>query len=398
VAGFFTKWLQDLEDAQGENGAFPDVAPRIRTVGEGTAAWGDAGVICPWAIYLAYGDRRQLEARYPSMVRWVEYCRRNSNNLLRPAAGYGDWLSIRADTPKDVLATAYFAHSTNLVAKAARALGKTEDAQKYDSLFNDIRAAFNKAYVGDDGKIKGDTQTAYLLALRFGLLDSDAKRHATARRLADDILARNGHLSTGFVGVGYICPTLTDIGRNDLAYRLLLNDTFPSWGYTIKNGATTIWERWDGWTHDKGFQDPGMNSFNHYAFGSVGEWLFDTVAGIATSENAPGYKQIVIRPQPGPGLTSARAHYHSLHGPITTDWRKDGDRFTLAVTIPANTTATIYVPAPDNARVTESGKPAERAADVTLLQRESGFAVYTVGSGTYRFVAGTNSGTRKAAR
>jgi len=286
------------------------------------------------------------------------------------------------------------------VAKAAKALGKTDDAAKYESLFNDIKAAFNRAFVSGDGRIKGNTQTAYVLALRFDLLDGAAKRSAAARYLVEDIAVRKNHLSTGFVGVGYLCPTLSETGHTDVAYRLLLNDTFPSWGYSIQHGATTIWERWDGWTDTKGFQDPGMNSFNHYALGSVGEWLFASVAGIDTDENRPGYKHVLVKPQPRPGLTSARASYHSLHGPIATDWKQGGDRFTLTVTVPANTTATVWVASNDGARVTESGKPAEQSEGVTFLRREPGFAVFAVTSGTYRFVAAASgaSGARAAAR
>jgi alpha-L-rhamnosidase len=385
VAGFFDKWLVDLDDAQSPAGAYPDVAPRV-AAGAGTAAWGDAGVICPWTQYLVYGDRRFLEDHYPGMTRWVEYCRTNSKDLIRPAAGYGDWLSIAADTPKDVLATAYFAYSTQLVARAARALGRIEDAARYESLFGQIRDAFNTAFVTKDGRVKGETQTGYLLALRFGLLP-DALRPAAARYLAADIAKRNTHLSTGFVGVGYLNPTLTDAGYNDVAYKLLLNDTFPSWGYSIRQGATTIWERWDGWTKDKGFQDPGMNSFNHYSFGSVGEWLYATVAGIDLDPARPGFRHIIVRPRPAPGLDYARAEYDSIRGPIKTDWRRENGRLTLDVTVPANTTATVWVPTGDAASVTEGDKKPEAARGVTFTRSEPGWAVYDVGSGRYRFAS-----------
>jgi alpha-L-rhamnosidase len=386
VAAFFTKWLQDLEDAQSPAGAFPDVAPRQSYVGEGTAAWGDAGVICPWTIYHSYGDTRILERRYASMSKWVAYLQANSTDLLRPDKGYGDWLSIQADTPKDVLATAYFARSTQLLSKAARVLGKEDDARRYEALWEAIKAAFNKAYVAPDGRIKGDTQTCYVLALHFDLLPED-KRAVAARRLAADIEARGGHLSTGFVGVGYLCPVLTNMGYTDLAYRLLMNDTFPSWGYSIKHGATTIWERWDGWTEEKGFQDPDMNSFNHYSLGSVGEWLYSAVAGIDTDPEQPGYKGIRIHPRPGGGLTHVKAEYASIHGPIATDWKLEDRQFTLNVTIPANTTATVHVRAQSKDAVSEGGKPAQTAEGVTFLRWEDGYAVYAIGSGTYAFRA-----------
>jgi alpha-L-rhamnosidase len=318
------------------------------------------------------------------MVRWIEYLQTNSKNLLRPAQGYGDWVSIASDTPKDVIATAYFAHSTQLLSKMAAAIGKTEDAKKYDELFHRIKHAFNQAYVADDGRIKGNTQTCYLLGLHFDLLPRD-KRPLAAAHLIERIKAKNWHLSTGFVGLGHLIPTLTEIGRNDVAYRLLNNETFPSWGYSIKQGATTIWERWDGWTEEKGFQDPGMNSFNHYAFGSVGQWLFSTVAGIDT--DGPGFKNIIIRPQPGGGLTFARTNYNSIHGPIVSDWKIEDDKFTLNVSLPVNTTATVYIPAAHADRVTESGKPIAQAEAVKFLRTEKDTAVYRVASGQYTFVS-----------
>jgi alpha-L-rhamnosidase len=283
-----------------------------------------------------------------------------------------------------VLATAYFALSTRLVAQAARVIGKTDDAEKYEALFQDIKAAFNKAYVAEDGRIKGNTQTCYVLALDFDLLPAD-KREAAARYLVEDIRSRTNHLSTGFVGVGHLMPTLTNTGHPDTAYILLNNDTFPSWGYSIRQGATTIWERWDGWTKEKGFQDPGMNSFNHYALGSVGEWMYETVAGIGLDPSVPGYKRIVLRPRPGGGLTYAKGELQSMYGKIASSWRIDGGRIHLSVTVPANTTATVYVPTADPSKVTEGGKPASEATGVTFLRAEEGAAVYQVGSGTYSF-------------
>jgi alpha-L-rhamnosidase len=381
VAAFFTKWLVDLEDAQGADGAFPDVAPRKVAVGDGTAAWGDAGVICPWTIYQAYGDTRVIERNYDAMKKWIAYLKKNSRNLLRPAAGYGDWVSIASDTPKDVIATAYFAYSTRLLSKMAAAIGKDDDAARYEKLFEQIKKAFNKAYVTNDAGVKGETQTCYVLALYFDLLPDDKRPHAV-EHLIEAIRKKDWHLSTGFVGLSYLLPTLTEAGHLDVAYRLLTNDTFPSWGYSIRNGATTIWERWDGWTEDKGFQDPNMNSFNHYSFGAVGRWLFGTVAGIDT--DGPGYKRIIIRPRPGE-ITSAKASYDSIHGMIATDWILKNDTFKLDVTIPANTTATVYIPADSAEYVTEGGRKISEADAVQFLRIENGCAIFTVGSGRYQF-------------
>ena len=391
VAAFFTKWLVDVEDAQLDNGAFSDVSPRKIAEAGGVAAWGDAGVICPWTIYQVYGDKRVLAEHYDAMEEWIAYCKGTTKGtLLRPAHGYGDWLSIKADTPKDVLATAYFAYSTKLVAQVAEVLGKITDAREYEQLFEDIKKAFNAAYVSDDGRIKGDTQTVYVLALAFDLLDV-ANQERVIDYLVDDIQGRNWHLSTGFVGTKDLMTTLTRFGRTDVAYVLFHNDTFPSWGFSIAHGATSIWERWDGWTPENGFQNPGMNSFAHYSFGAVCEWMFKTIAGIDT--DGPAYKKILIRPQPDGKLAWAKTSYDSIRGRIVSDWKikvgqKDGRRIetlTLNVTIPANTTATVYVPTASATDIKESGRPATVVDGVRLAGTEGDCAVFEIASGQYRF-------------
>ncbi|RYG65358.1 alpha-L-rhamnosidase, partial [bacterium] len=263
--------------------------------------------------------------------------------------------------------------------------GRREEAAKYDALFTKIKAAFNTAYVTPDGKVKGETQTSYLVALHFNLLPPALQPLATSH-LSNAIAAKNNHLSTGFIGVSYLCPTLTDNGRNDLAYKLLLNDTFPSWGYSIKQGATTIWERWDGWTQEKGFQDKSMNSFNHYSLGSVGEWLYGHVAGINTDPEFPGFKRILIAPHPGPGLRFAKATFNSLHGPIVSDWKIENGTTTYNVTIPPNTTAAVTLPDARAAQIHESGAALSLATKgVSSIRQEGKNVTVMVGSGTYQF-------------
>ena len=383
VAAFFTKWLVDLEDAQGPEGDFPDVAPRVVALGGGTAGWADAGVICPWTIHRVYNDRRVLEEHFDAMERWIAYCVAHSKDLLRPAQGYGDWLSINADTPKDVLATAYFAYSTFLTAECARALGLKDKAAYYDELFGRIREAFQKAYVAADGRIQGNTQTCYVLALRFNLLPEELRAKAV-QYLVEDIHSRNDHLSTGFIGTGYLMPVLSEAGHTPLAYRLLLNDTFPSWGFSIKHGATTIWERWDGWTPEKGFQDPGMNSFAHYAFGAVGQWMFQYVAGIDT--DGPGFRKLVLKPHVADGLDWVEARYGSICGEIHSAWRKDRNSWQWRVVIPANTTATLYVPAGPGATITVNGLPLSDTALVKTLGQQDNWLVLHAPAGRYEFV------------
>lgn len=388
VAAFFTKWLVDVDDGQTAEGSFSDVSPNTMNCFS-VPAWGDAGVICPFTIYQVYGDTRLLEKHLPAMIRWVEYCRAHSTGLLRDkdrGNDYGDWLSIGADTPKDLIGTAYFAYSTHLVAKACKAVGHAEDAAKYEQLFQDIKAAFNKAYVAADGRIKGNTQCVYAMALKFELLPENLRATA-AQYLEEDIKSKNWHLSTGFVGVSYLLPTLTKADKIDTAYKLLFQDTFPSWLFSVKHGATTIWERWDGWTPDKGFQDPGMNSFNHYSLGSCGEWLFGTVAGIAIDPEQPGFKHILIQPRPGGALTDARGSVNTIHGKVSSSWTLKNGQLSLQVTIPANTTATISIPAKDAELVTESGKPASKAEGLKFVKMENGAAVYEAGSGDYRFTS-----------
>lgn len=387
VEAFFTKWLVDVDDSQGAEGAFSDVVPVAGFGLPGAPAWADAGVICPWTIYQAYGDKRLLARHFPAMVKWVEWCKTHSTGLIRDrdrGNDYGDWLSIGADTPKDVIATAYFAYSTSLVARAARALGRTAEADKYGQLFQDICEAYRKRYVAADGRIHGNTQCVYAMALKFGLLP-EAMRARAAGYLEEDIRQRGTHISTGFVGVSYLLPMLAEAGMVDTAYGLLLQDTFPSWLFSVKHGATTIWERWDGWTPEKGFQNPGMNSFNHYAFGSCGEWLFEGVAGIVPDPEAPGFKRFTVRPRPGPGLASAQARFASIHGTIASEWKLADGWFDLTVVVPANTTATVRLPAKDPSAVTESGKAVASAEGVKALPPGEGEAVFEVGAGEYRF-------------
>jgi alpha-L-rhamnosidase len=385
VQAFFTKWLIDLEDAQRTDGQFPRIAPSVVTEPDGGPAWADAGVICPWTLYEVYGDLRELERHFDSMKRFIEFCRQRSTPDLLPPAKfhcYGDWLSIQADTPKDVIYTAYFAYSTHLAARAAAVLGKAAEAESLTRLFDNTRASFYRAYVSADGRVKGDTQAAYVLALAADLLPP-AQATLAANHLVADIEKRGWHLSTGFIGTKDLMLVLSKIGRPDVAYRLLLNDTFPSWGFSIKQGATSIWERWDGWTPERGFQDAGMNSFAHYSFGAVYQWMVENIGGIRSA--APAYKEILIAPQFNERLASASVSYRSVRGLIATDWRQHGGKLRFNVTIPANTTAQVLLPAKSAADITEGGRALDRAPGVKLLRMEGTNAGVSVGSGQYEF-------------
>jgi alpha-L-rhamnosidase len=405
VSGFFTKWMVDVNDGQTTNGDYSDVSPRIARPAPAWPVWGDAGVIIPWVMYTAYGDKAFLADNYPFMVRWVDHLFRASNNLIL-TGGVGDHLAPRM-TPINIVDTAYFANSAHVVAKAAAVLGKTEDAAKYDKLFHDVADAFNNAFVGPDGSITavgggfgrgraatppasagpggrvGNTQTAYILALQFDLLPEHL-RPVVAQRLAQDV-EQNGHLTTGFVGVGLICPTLAQIGRSDLAWQLVFADTYPSWLFSVKNGATTIWERWDGWTPERGFQDSSMNSFNHYSLGSVGAWFYSGAAGIQLDESRPGYKHFFLRPQFTTRLSYLKTSLDSPYGMIRSAWERSGDRFTLKLTVPPNTTATLELRGGSGKALRKSHRNITPNKGVLLEIRDDAIDFYELVAGDYTF-------------
>ncbi|SEF83157.1 alpha-L-rhamnosidase [Nonomuraea solani] len=382
VAAFFTNWLADLRCAQTDEGAVPDVVPHLMTERHGTPAWGDAATIVPWHLYRVYGDERVLRDSLPSMRRWVDHIERHNPGLIwrkKVGSHYGDWLQAGVTTSRDVLATAYFARSAELTAKAAAVLGDAETAEHYAGLRERIKEAFTREFVSADGRITGDTQTGYLLALAHGLVPDDLVPAAVAHLVAD--LERRGRsLTTGFAGVGLLGPVLSEHGHHDLAYALLHDDRYPSWGYSIKRGATTIWERWDGWTEEAGFGPVAMNSFNHYALGSVGEWLYGGVAGIGQRHDSAGYRRPLVRPLPGGTLRWAAAAHDTPLGRLSSRWEVAGGTIRLEVQIPPGALATVHVPTTDPSSVRESGTPVEGVATASAL-------VCEVSSGSHTFTA-----------
>ncbi|HTL30027.1 MAG TPA: family 78 glycoside hydrolase catalytic domain [Tepidisphaeraceae bacterium] len=373
VASFFTKWLVDLvEDGQNKEGAFAHVAPDMG-IGYGAVAWDDAGIICPWTIYRMYGDTRVIQQHWDHMTKYIDFLKNTSKNLVREQGPYGDWVNLGGGASSQVIGTSYFEYVTRLMSEMAGVIGKTDEAQKYQKLADDIKAVFEKNFVLPDGSIKDSSQTGYALAFTMGLIPPEFRKKS-ADKFVEEIKKKDWHLATGFIGTPRLLPGLTDAGRSDVAYRLLLTETFPSWLFPVKLGATTMWERWDGWHPDRGFQDPGMNSFNHYAFGSVGQYLYITVAGI--DPIAPGFDRFKIAPIPGGDLKYAKASFESIHGKIGSDWKIDGDTIKLKVVVPINTTAEVHVPTSDpNSVKTDAGvKPTSPA-------------VFELGSGTYEFTA-----------
>jgi alpha-L-rhamnosidase len=390
IQSFSHKFMYDVVDAQTPRGAFTNVSPNtLPFEGEGIAGtsawsegmvgapgWGDAGVIVPYTAWLQFRDPQIIEQSWDAMQRWMNFIQQANPDFLRKKGvgpNFADWLAPDTHTDKDLLATAYWALIANMMSEMARATGREDEARRYADVVANIRSAFQRAYVKEDGTVGTGTQTSYVVALYTKMAPASLEP-ALVNNLVKDIEAKGWHLSTGFLGTPFLLFTLADHGRVEVAYRLLLNDTYPSWGYMLSKGATTWWERWNG---DTG--DPSMNSYNHYAFGSVVAWVYRYAAGIDTSIDDPGFHQIVIHPRLDARMTQARGEYDSVYGKIVSEWNgKPEAPFELKVTIPANTRARVFLPTIANAQVTQDGRAIQPS-------QESGSYVVEVGSGSYEF-------------
>ncbi|MEM9917675.1 MAG: glycoside hydrolase family 78 protein [Bacteroidota bacterium] len=396
VSAFFTKWLRDLEADQLDNGKVPYVIPNV--LGDragGAAGWADAATIIPWNLYLAYGDKRLLERQFNSMKAWIAYMESEAGEdfLWDTGFHFGDWLFYSrnddrdgksAITDKYLLAQAFFAHSTELVVKAARVLDRPADVEYYQALLQNVKKAFVQEYITPSGRLVSGTQTAYVLGLLFELIP-EHQRASAAKRLATNIGRYAYHLTTGFLGTPHLCHILNKYGYKDLAYTLLQQESYPSWLYPVKMGATTIWERWDGIRPDSTFQNASMNSFNHYAYGAIGDWLYRVVAGIDIDEKEPGYKHILIQPTPGGTLTYAKAGHKGPYGKIVSAWKIENDRFYLDLQIPPNSHATVRLPEVEREGVLLDGRPLVVGGAVNNLSEKEGQLFVALGSGQYRF-------------
>lgn len=358
VRPLFTKWMQDIRDAQKPSGAVPYIAPDpdLAKNEDGGPAWSDATISCPWTIYLSYGDLGILKDHYESMATYMDFlaahrCKGHirSHPDVDPWRGFGDWLALdgsgnrKGGTPHDLIGTAYYAHDADLMARISVLLGKWKEASGYRRLHRDIVSAFQDRFIAADGTIAGQTQTAAVLALRFGLVPED-RIAVVVRNLVARIQDNGYHLATGFVGTPWLLDVLSDHGHGDTAYRLLEQETFPSWLFPVKNGATTIWERWDGWTPEQGFQDKSMNSFNHYAYGAVGSWMYRVVAGLDVDETAPGYRRILFTPQPGGSISWAEASLETPLGKTAIRWEIIDHSLHAKLEIPPGATGLFRVP------------------------------------------------------
>jgi alpha-L-rhamnosidase len=396
VDNFFAKWLKDLAADQYPNGSVPHVIPNVLGPNAGgSAGWADAATIIPWNMYLAYGDKKILEDQYGSMKAWVDFMQANSSaDLWNRGFHFGDWLFYHPDddndgraaiTDKYLAAQCFFAHSTQLLVNAARTLGKTDDLSRYEALLQKIKAAFVREYATPSGRLVSGSQTAYVLALQFDMLPENLRAQA-AGRLAENIRSYNNHLTTGFLGTPYLCHVLTRYGYTDLAYTLLLQKTYPSWLYPVSQGATTIWERWDGRKPDGSFENPGMNSFNHYAYGAIGDWMYRAMAGLDTDESGPGYKHLKIMPHPGGNIRFARADLETPYGLAASYWKEVNGGLQLDIVIPPNTSATVYIPATDAGEITENNLPLLQIAGIKRSGAEKNYVIVEAGSGSYHFV------------
>jgi alpha-L-rhamnosidase len=397
VNNFFDKWMKDVAADQGANGSMPFVIPSLPVVGGlGATGWADVSTIIPWNMYLAYGDKNILTNQYASMKKWVDYMQsKSNNNLWNTGPHFGDWLFYSknddndgqsAITSKYLIAQCFWAYSTQLLINTAQVLGKTDDVKTYTDMLNRVKTAFMNEYVTPNGSLLSDTQTAYVLALQFDMLPESLRVQAV-ERLVQNIIRYRNHLTTGFLGTPYLCHVLSRFGRTDVAYRLLLQDTYPSWLYPVKMGATTIWERWNGLHPDGTPETPTMNSYNHYAYGAIGDWMYRVAAGVDTYDDGTGYKHIRIMPHLGGSLTDVSASLQTYYGTLSSVWNITDGKLQLSVTIPPNTKANIFIPADIADTITENGKTLNDLKDIKILKTENGYTEIETGSGHYVFIA-----------
>ncbi len=328
------------------------------------------------------------------MKAWVGFIQNQSRDYLwNTGFHFGDWLFYRpaddndgrsAVTDKYLIAQCFFSNSVQLLLNSARVLNRQEDVVKYTALQNYVKEAFLKEYVTPSGRLVSGTQTAYVLALQFDLLPESLREQAV-QRLVNNIHDYGDHLTTGFLGTPYLCHVLTRYGYDSVAYKLLLQETYPSWLYPVKMGATTIWERWDGQKQDSSFQTPSMNSFNHYAYGAIGDWMYRNIAGIDTYEEGAGYKKIRIKPHPGGNLNYANADLETGYGKLSIHWKIADGKFIMDIEIPVNTSASIYIPAGSAENITENEKMLSQQKEITVSGKGNGYVVLQTGSGTYHF-------------
>jgi alpha-L-rhamnosidase len=395
VYKFWASWMQSVRESQYENGGIPFVVPDVLNNGKVSSGWGDVCTIIPWKIYFRTGDVSILEENYDMMKKWVQHHNDTADNYISHMNSFADWLqpypengNNKGDTSHSLIGTAFFAHSAKLTAKAAGVLGKQEEQAKYEELYKNVAQAFENKFF-DNGKVKdvSETQTSYLLALAFDLLSDENKQNAK-KHLLEKIAEADNHLRTGFLGTPLLSEVLDETGEVNLMYKLLFNETYPSWFYSINQGATTIWERWNSYSKEEGFNPQRMNSLNHYAYGAIGEWMYERIAGIATIE--AGYKKIRIAPIPKAPLTSASGSLNTPYGKVSSSWEIKNDDFELKVVVPPNTTAQIVIPADTEEELRLNGTKFSDTKNAKLLDKGKETFQLEVQPGTYTFQSKIN--------
>jgi len=385
ISAFLDKWFEDIVDAQLADGAFTDIVPSRplnpyrQSAQPGAPGWGDAPVILAWQHYLRYGDGDLVAKHYGALLRWMAHIAKDNPDYIRNHHvynNYGDWLSVGPSSDRCMVATAYWVYIADIMAKISKVLGFPTDQQRFETLAKNIRRAFIKRFVDDAGVISGDTQSGYLLAIDFKILTTDLAAQA-AKHLVRTLKSADNHLQTGFLGVKHLCPVLSDIAQEKTAYQLLLNDSYPSWGFSIKQGATTIWERWDGWTAEKGFQSVAMNSFNHYAYGAVGEWLYARMAGIDWDEEDAGFKSIIFRPIFNRDIGWVKAEYQARRGLIKSHWRYHKENIEWRISIPPNCQGKVVL--------SRRWRQFDAATAPLKIVEDDNTTIYLYGSGDYCF-------------
>ena len=395
VHSFFAKWLKDLSADQ-KDGKVPFVVPNVIGADAlNSTGWADVATIIPWNLYIAYGDKKILADQYASMKAYVESINKVAkDDLWNTGFHFGDWLFYRPEddndgksavTDKYLIAQCFYAHSTQLLINAATVLNKKEDMALYTVQLSRIKAAFMKEYVSPNGRLISGTQTAYTLALNFDMLPENLRQQA-AKRLVDNIETYGNHLTTGFLGTPYLCHVLTRFGFTNVSYKLLLQEKYPSWLYPVKMGATTIWERWDGQKPDSSFQSVGMNSFNHYSYGAIGDWMYRQMVGLDTYEDGAGYKHSKVQPHIGGGFTNASASLDTYYGKLSSGWKLQGEDIYLDVIIPANTTSSVFIPTKDATKVSENGQALSTVNGLKIIGQKDDYLETQLGSGEYHFI------------
>ncbi|MBB6421104.1 family 78 glycoside hydrolase catalytic domain [Streptomyces sp. AK010] len=391
---FLSHWMADVRNSQHADGDLPAVVPTPQgQFADSGVGWSDVMITVPYHVWRSYGDTRILRDNYPAMRKFFQFVRDSAGaDLLEPGRTTfftNDWLHLDDPTEQGILGTAYYAENARMMAEVAEALGDEPSASDYRKLSTGIRHSFTEAYVSADGTVKGNSQTGYAMALGMDLVADPALVGKVGEKSVAKLALTENHLRTGFIGTPLLLPALSQIGRDDLAYKMLLHKDYPSWGYEIEKGGTTMWERWNSIMPDGEFGPVDMNCFNHYAYGAVGDWMFQNIGGLSAIE--PGYKRSRIAPVPGGNLTRGSGSLHTVHGPLSSRWTRRDGVFTLKVTVPVNTVAEVHVPADTRRAVTEGGRPADTAKGVRFLRMEDGAAVFQVGSGTYDFAAASDS-------